>query len=402
MNFYMKMKKVFVGLLVCCFLIPLPVKGADYNPANSEEWMQVEYRDGAFRKTFKATVGYTDSYFSEPPTSTGSLSALHKSLAHTSMVAAGATYKRRYAIKLMKKFGFHYVYDYVHATRRDNDHVSFCLGYKRIRDFNLIAVWIKGTGLNYEWVSNFNIGKGKTHHGFALAEKELDAKICHYLQQNGIVSNLKFWITGHSRGGAVANLFAKRMTEKYSASRVYAFTFASPRVSTQGVRKGYLNIVNFLNPGDFVTEVAPKKWGYRRYGKDVVLPIRSKKVMMKAFKKLTGKAYEGYTKKGKIALVNAFVRYGGKSQEEYYERPYVRGYGYLPSPSFFFQKGIGYTLSGNYREGLRNALKVAVFNTKAQYVLGKLFTDGMTSNKFKHAHSQSSYVLWLEASGYKY
>ncbi|SFQ16931.1 Lipase (class 3) [Lachnospiraceae bacterium XBB1006] len=395
-------KRIILGALALILLLPMSAEASEYGAGNSEKWMQVYYRDGTFQKTFQTTIGYTDSYFTEPPTSTGALSKLHKSLAHTSMVAAGATYKRHYAMKLMKKCGFQCLYSYVHTSKKDNDHISFCLGYKRIRDFTLIAVWVKGTGLNYEWVSNFNIGKGNTHRGFALAEKELDRKVTTYLQQNGIVSNLKFWITGHSRGGAVANLFAKRMTEKYTASRVYGFTFASPRVSLNGRKKGYENIVNFLNPGDFVTEVAPKEWGYQRYGKDVVLQARDKAKMMKAFKKLTGESYEGYTEQGKNALVYAFVRYGGASKEEYYEQAYVRGYGYLPSPSYFFQKGIGYILSGHYREGLRNALKVAVLNTKAQHVLGKLFADGMISDKFKHAHGQCGYVLWLEASGYRY
>ena len=190
------------------------------------------------------------------------------------------------------------------------------------------------------------------------------------------------------------------MTDKYTKSRVFAYTFASPRVSTEGTKKGYENIINILNPGDFVTEVAPEAWGYRRYGRDINLPTSAQAKMEKAFKKRTGKDYEGYSKKGKEALVYAFVKYGGDTVEDYYTRPYMIGYGYLASPSTFFQKGLGYVLAGEYREGLKTALGIAVLNIRAQWVLGKLFSDGMISDRFQHAHCQSGYICWMEASGF--
>ncbi|MBE5902551.1 MAG: lipase family protein [Lachnospiraceae bacterium] len=394
------MKKRLCGILSVMLIFTLLSPLHAHAGEGTEQWMKVNFRDGAFAQTYQTTVGYTDSFFADKPTQDGSLNKSQKELAHTSMVASAAMYKKRYAIQLMKKFGFKYLYHYVRTTKTDNDHITYCIGYKRIRDFNLIAIWIKGSGVNYEWVSNFNIGKGKNHKGFSLAEKELDDQVTTFLQQKGIVSNLKFWITGHSRGAAVANLFAKRMTEKYTKSRVFAYTFASPRVSTEGKRKGYENIINILNPGDFVTEVAPKAWGYLRYGIDINLPVSKQPAMEKAFKKLTGKAYEGYSKKGKEALVYAFVQYGGDTVEDYYTRPYMIGYGYAASPATFFQKGLGYFLAGDYREGLKTALGIAMLNIRAQWVLGKLFSDGMISDRFQHAHCQSSYVCWMEASGY--
>lgn len=388
-------------LIVCLFAGSSVPMGAQAG-TGTEQWMKVTYRDGAFARSFQTVVGYTDAFFAEEPTQNGVLNKSQKELAHTSMVASAAMYKKRYATRLMEKFGYHYRYHYVRTTKSDNDHITYCIGYKRIRNFTLVAIWIKGTGLNYEWVSNFNIGKGKYHKGFTLAEKELDEQVAHYLQDKGITSNLKFWITGHSRGAAVANLFAKRMTDKYSKSRVFAFTFASPRVSRKGTKKGYENIINILNPGDFVTEVAPAQWGYKRFGKDVNLRVVDQEKMEKTFKKVTGKKYEGYSKRGKEALVYAFVQYGGESVEDYYTRPYLIGYGYLSSPARFFQKGIAYVLAGDYREGLKTALAIALLNTKARFVLGKLFSDGMISDRFRHAHCQVGYICWMEASGYGY
>lgn len=40
-----------------------------------------------------------------------------------------------------------------------------------------MAVWVKGTGGDYEWVSNWNLGKGNTHTGFSIAEEKMYKEI---------------------------------------------------------------------------------------------------------------------------------------------------------------------------------------------------------------------------------
>lgn len=64
-------------------------------------------------------------------------------------------------------------------------------------------------------------------------------------------SNTKFFVTGHSLGGAVANRIAYRLTRDYGNSNVYAYTFASPPTEGQDSTIAP-NIFNVLCAGDYV------------------------------------------------------------------------------------------------------------------------------------------------------
>jgi predicted lipase len=117
-----------------------------------------------------------------------------------------------------------------------------------------------------------------------------------FIASNNINGKIKFWVTGHSRGAAIANLYSKYLTDKYGVKNVFAFTFATPRVSknvSKDSKKIYPNIRNYLNEGDFVTELAPESWGYNRYGEDISLDSKYKSKMKSIFYKDTQIKYEG-------------------------------------------------------------------------------------------------------------
>lgn len=286
------------------------------------------YKDGQLKKVFTDTELYTDYYFTNNSTD------VQGGLAKLSMLAASSAYSKSYAEKLMSdcQFTTHH-YEKKKNNEKTNDTISYELGIRKVEDITIIAVWVKGTSGDYEWVSNWNLGKGNVHTGFNKAEKTMKAEINKYLESNGIVlsnsGKIKIWITGHSRGAAVANLYAKDMNDKIGSANVYAYTFATPRVSKIGKKNRYNNIFNYLNPGDFVTEVAPEKWGYKRYGVDITLSKSKKNGMMKTFKKVSGMKYAGFGEGGKKSLVKAFIAYAGNSNTFYYKKKL--GY----SPAFF-------------------------------------------------------------------
>lgn len=347
------------------------------------------YKDGATKKIITEFEKYSDEYFFN------SSSMIQGELAKLSMLASSAVYNKIYSTDLMEACFFKTNYYYkAKPSKKKNDTVSFDVGIKKVEDKTIVAVWVKGTSADYEWVSNWNLGKGKTHKGFLKAEKGMNASIKQFLKDNKITltkkDSVKFWITGHSRGAAVANLYAKRMNETIGKENVYAYTFATPRVSTVGKKVGYENIFNYLNPGDFVTEVAPVKWNYKRYGVDITLRALKKGAMKKYFRKQSGKEYRGFSKKGKKSLVNAFIKYAGEKVSGYYKKKPTK------TPEFFCKKGLGYILAGKYVEGLKNCLSVTAKNGNALKVFGKMVYDGKFSEKFGFAHTQCGYLSWLK------
>ena len=387
------------------------VKKTDENNFINNKIVTGKYRDGQLEKVFSDTESYSDSYFTKSSTK------VQGGLAKLSMLAASSAYNKEYAEKLMEscEFSIHN-YKKKKPTKKKNDTISYEIGIRKVNDITIIAVWIKGTSGDYEWVSNWNLGKGKTHAGFSKAEKTMNNEINSYLKSKKInltnSGKIKIWITGHSRGAAVANLYAKRMNGIVGCPNVYAYTFATPRVSKLGKQAGYKNIFNYLNLGDFVTEVAPKKWGYKRYGKDITMPKAKKKNMAKMFKRISGKKYNGFDEKGKKSLLKAFIKYAGSSNKDYYRKQYntpVAAIGYSISsnknykknkigyaPSYFCQNGLGYILAKKVIKGLNNCLKVCNVNGNATTVFGKMIIDGKVNKKFGYAHTQLGYLSWLK------
>lgn len=360
-----------------------------------------KYKDGSTKKVLTDQETYKDEYF------TNSAIVGQGDLAKLSMLASASTYNKSYAENLMLQCGFKYKYFSSKITNKSNDKVSYIVGTKNINGTNIVAVWVKGTSANYEWVSNFNLGKKKTHSGFSKAENGMNKSVTSYLNKQGIKSNIKFWITGHSRGAAVANLYAKRLTNKYSKHNVFAYTFATPRVSKSAKKNGYENIKNYLNPGDFVTEVAPRKWNYKRYGTDITFNEKNKSVMAKSFKNLTKKNYGGFDSKGKNKLVKAFVNYGGKNVKSYYKK---KTYHYKKkkkkkkmkaSPADYCQKGLALYLHSDKKvqnKGMNIIKIISTQNAKAAVVTAKMYIDGGKTYKFKDAHTQAGYICWLKQS----
>lgn len=155
-----------------------------------------------------------------------------------------------------------------------------------------------------EWYSNFNIGEGQEHAGFSAATDFAAEEINSYLESLNInKSEVKLVITGHSRGGAVANLLAKRMLTQGEFRSVTAYTFASPNTTSAQDAKSalYKSIYNIVNPEDFICYIPLADWGYTKYGIDIEFPRNIQDgyeeqyaLMQKRFEKLTGYTHIGY------------------------------------------------------------------------------------------------------------
>ncbi|WP_080799731.1 lipase family protein [Arabiibacter massiliensis] len=153
------------------------------------------------------------------------------------------------------------------------------------RPTTLVFVGIRGT-YGAEWLSNFNIlGQGVTgpdHRGFKAAEEEVAHAVRAYVRELGLdPDRTRILITGHSRGGAIANLLAADLGNPDAqeaalapSSGIFAYTFAAPCATRAGNRHdpAFDNIFNVVNEADIVTQLPLSSWGFGRYGSTIELP----------------------------------------------------------------------------------------------------------------------------------
>ena len=181
----------------------------------------------------------------------------------------------------------------------NKDNVAFTV-CRRENDFNNddvvdsvdIIVVIRGT-LDEEWQGNTEItgesyiSSKQEHDNFYKAKDSIKEGIQTYYedltQNKGYNPNqVNLIITGHSRGAAVANIYAKEATDNIISTtpddeipvfnNVTAYTFACPNVRQYYAgMENYINIFNFRFDEDIVPTVPltlPKNgWGYWKFGR---------------------------------------------------------------------------------------------------------------------------------------
>lgn len=198
---------------------------------------------------------------------------------------------------IMKYHGFENVIDYklaegYHSNGIDvdaytDDNISeIGIGYHDVTYHGItktvVGIVVRGTdGTVKEWSSNFDMGDPANwysvyHKGFYITEERIKNFVelyCDkYLSGKG---NITYWITGHSRGAALANILAARLID--NGNTVYAYTFATPSTTISQSKNDarYNSIFNFANTSDFVTYVPLAEWDFDRFGIIYQLSIES-------------------------------------------------------------------------------------------------------------------------------
>lgn len=157
--------------------------------------------------------------------------------------------------------------------------LAYGIGKKQVGDETYVLVIARGTGdfsssltgsfnALVEWMSNIadaGANDSGQHSGFSDAAKELYDRMTEFLGTEDIeeLSNMKFIITGHSRGAAAANILAARLADEgISQDNIYGYTFACPdtAVITKETAESYRSIFNIGNANDMVTWVPRAVW----------------------------------------------------------------------------------------------------------------------------------------------
>ncbi|MCL1916746.1 MAG: peptidoglycan-binding protein [Peptococcaceae bacterium] len=242
---------------------------------------------------YPAIYHYDDNYF------TGSASDYNPSLATMSLClelsAWGSNigglsnddlnYAEKYknAEKLFSKDGIEFEgFDKNHdfTVKPKKDTMGVVIAHRNIdvdgEKFTLIALATRGGGYEAEWAGNFTIGKDGQHEGFSTAANNAYTFLAEYMDHHKFQGAVKFWITGFSRAAAAVNLLAGRLNndgqiagKAFSKEDVYVYCFEPPMgvlLSQVVPKENYANIHNIVNPSDPVPKVAPRDWGFGRYG----------------------------------------------------------------------------------------------------------------------------------------
>lgn len=156
------------------------------------------------------------------------------------------------------------------------DTYGYTMAYKRYENYDLIAMSFRGFDYGAEWSNNLELGKTGNHNGFeARATEALTQLLFECRSFTPAPERIKIWLTGYSRGGALANMVAqKMMTLEHpvvAQEDMFVYTFEAPQGLDENNSGDYENIHNLVNSADLVTYVAPQEYGLFRCGTDIQL-----------------------------------------------------------------------------------------------------------------------------------
>lgn len=266
-----KMKKTITMLLIMILTVCLSGCGRSYEYTSGDlEWYST-YSPG---KMIADTYYFSDDWFSDDPSSE------NKELALASMqltAAAVTDDEGGSGAAFLKSIGFDEV-GFNDFADSDPDGCNYTWARKRISDgkdeYTLVAVVIQSYALdnktkNHGWKQNFivNDEAGEAageHHGFAAAADSAAKDIAGLSGSDQV----KYWIMGQSRGGAIANILAERLPELLGDRNlgIFAYTFEAPATVDAGTaaEKDLKFIHNYVCSDDFVTMIPA--WDMTRYG----------------------------------------------------------------------------------------------------------------------------------------
>lgn len=250
-------------------------------------------------------VQYEDSYFN------GKSTQYNHKLAQASLGLALSAFRpvyadevidaQEYAQKFLTACGF----TNIHQDDYDKDPslytVASLIGSKKVKDksgdYTLIAVGICGGGYANEWLSNFTVGNGTEHEGFASAAHLVFNRIFGYIGRANIQGRIKIWISGFSRAAAVGNITAARLVDcgVFKQEDIFAYLFATPRTTKDPKPGMYGNIFSIVGQYDIVPQVPLQGWGFERYGTVFNTPLKETNSDYYQRTRKVNEVYKAYT-----------------------------------------------------------------------------------------------------------
>ncbi|MBR3153385.1 MAG: hypothetical protein IKF10_00090, partial [Lachnospiraceae bacterium] len=264
-----KMLSLLLALVMTVTLFPTGVK-ADTSPRKIGTVNY--YSTGEGNNIITDSYLYSDEWFFEDPT------VRNDALALISMQLVAAAIDDRadgLGPAFLNELGFNET-GYVKCADEDVNGCNYTWGKKTITgedgDATLIAVQIQSSTFDqiYKsigWTQNFHVnGDELTEEHFGLGEA-YSSVLPDIASLGDGESNVIFWVTGQSRGGALAGMIASSLGE--AGYNVYGYTFEAPAYIEDYAAPDCPYIHNYLCSDDIVTYLPP--WNMVRCGDTFVL-----------------------------------------------------------------------------------------------------------------------------------
>lgn len=345
-----KLTAVIMAFAMVLCLMASGVEAAATSPYTTKTFKNAKrytfMHNAGDEKDYKSVIYYTDDYFTLDPTaSSPNISFVTASYA-LCLAAMGSNDKASYAESdqnlknLLKKIGFkNYKSNHDFKIKPTSNTLGVGAACKKINGQTVLAVGLRGAGYEREWIGNTSMGRYGEHNNYALCSDNTLDFLKKYIKDNKIKGNIKIWMVGYSRGGAVGNLVAAAIDDgalkdtgvKVGAKDLYAMFYEPPQGAdaTKDLQnKRYNNIWSFANLYDAVPLIGMKEFGFGRYGRVWNYPSRNttsnyaskRKAMEKLFYAQTSHEVEGdYTADDfqmyKLDLANGIIAEDTKNKK---------------------------------------------------------------------------------------
>lgn len=156
--------------------------------------------------------------------------------------------------------------------------------------FTVVIAAIRSGNYGMEWGGNLRLGNGENHLGFDLGKEVVLNYINDYFTDEKISGRVKLLIPGYSRGGSIANLVGAELDDGsytkslhnadsikdvgLSKNDIYVYTYEAPQCTRKSGTDDaiYKNIINIMNPNDYVPKFVMTDWGFTHFGLEYYLP----------------------------------------------------------------------------------------------------------------------------------
>lgn len=156
--------------------------------------------------------------------------------------------------------------------------------------FTVVVAAIRSGNYGMEWGGNLRLGNGENHLGFDIGKEIVLNYINDYFASEKISGRVKLLIPGYSRGGSIANLVGAELDDgsyvkslnntdsiknvNLAKNDIYIYTYEAPQCTRKSGTDDaiYGNIVNIMNPNDYVPKFVMDDWGFTHFGLEYYLP----------------------------------------------------------------------------------------------------------------------------------